>query len=53
MNKNLTWKLVLIIVLVVVAVSSLVTRSAGIVEGASLPSVCANIHTLFICIFPS
>ena len=38
---------------VVVVVSSAVIRSAVMVEGASLGSACANIHTLFICISPS
>jgi len=36
---------------VVVVVSSAVTGSPVIVEGASVPSACANIHTLFIFVF--
>lgn len=36
---------------VVVVVSSAVTGSPVIAEGAPVPSVCANIHTLFIFVF--
>ncbi len=36
---------------VVVVVSSAVTGSPVIAEGASVGSACANIHTLFIFVF--